>query len=309
MSLDSPSPQPAPSLRPSQRIARGVTLRLGSVLAFTIMNALVRIAADAHIPVAQVIFFRNAFAFIPIGAYIALTTGFSILRTVRPQAHAIRAVIGLTAMALLFTSLSLLPLSEATAINFSSPLFATALSAVILKEQVRAQRWVAVAVGFVGVLIMLRPDPHHLIALGALAGLGAACFAALATITVRQIAHTEPGPSIAFYFTLAGTLAGAAFLPWVWVRPDMTTWIVLASTGLFGGVGQLLMTEAIRSAPVSVIAPFDYTQLIWAGLIGYLAWGELPLWTTAAGALVVVGSSLYVLHRETRGGISLTPAR
>ncbi len=308
MAADSPTPAPTPG-RPHHRIARGVTFRLGSVLAFTIMNALVRMAADQHIPVVQVIFFRSLFAFVPIGAYMAARTGFCILATARPVAHLIRAVIGLTSMVCLFTSLSLLPLSEATAINFSAPLFATFLSAAVLKEKVGNQRWLAVAIGFVGVVVMLRPSPQQLVAVGALFGLGAACCSALATVTVRQIAATEPGPTIAFYFTLACTLASAVFLPFTWVQPDLTTLLVLACTGLVGGVGQLLMTEAIRSAPVSIIAPFDYTQLIWAGAIGFFAWGELPRWTTVAGALVIVGSSLYILHRETRRGISLTPAR
>jgi drug/metabolite transporter (DMT)-like permease len=156
-----------------------------------------------------------------------------------------------------------------------------------------------VAVGFVGVLIMIRPDPTNMASLGALLGIAGALGAAGAMITVREIGKTEPGPTIVFYFTLAGTLAGLASAPFGWVTPDPLTLAVLIGVGLFGGVGQLLLTQALKVAPVAAVAPFDYTQLIWATLLGFLIWGELPRPVTVAGALVVAGSGVYILYRET----------
>jgi drug/metabolite transporter (DMT)-like permease len=128
--------------------------------------------------------------------------------------------------------------------------------------------------------------------------LTAAVGSAMAMVQIRQIAVTEKGATIVFYFTLAGTLLGLSVSVFNWVTPDRATLAVLILSGLIGGVGQLFLTEAIRVAPVGVVAPFDYTQLIWATALGYLIWGELPQPVTLAGAAVVAASGLYILHRE-----------
>jgi drug/metabolite transporter (DMT)-like permease len=123
---------------------------------------------------------------------------------------------------------------------------------------------------------------------------------AAAMVAIRQIAVTEKGPTIVFYFTLAGTVLGLAGSLFHWVTPDLATLALLVVGGLIGGVGQLFLTEAIRVAPVGVVAPFDYSQLIWATALGFLVWGELPHPATVAGALVVAASGVYILHRELR---------
>jgi drug/metabolite transporter (DMT)-like permease len=193
-----------------------------------------------------------------------------------------------------------MPLTEATALSFSAPLFMTALSALILHEKVGRHRWAAVAVGFVGVLIMIRPDPAHMATIGAIYALVGALGSAGAMIAIRQISQTEPGPRIVFYFTLAGAVVGLASLPFGWVMPDPLTLTLLILAGVVGGVGQLLLTQAIRLAPVGAVAPFDYTQLVWASLIAYAAWGETPRPATLIGAAVVAASGLYIVYRETR---------
>jgi drug/metabolite transporter (DMT)-like permease len=134
------------------------------------------------------------------------------------------------------------------------------------------------------------------VTLGVLSALGAAG----AMVAIRQIADTERGPTIVFYFTSAGTALGLAGSLGHWVIPDPMTLALLVSCGLIGGVGQLLLTEAVRAAPVGVVAPFDYTQLIWATMFGLLIWGELPRATTLAGAVVVAASGVYIMHRELR---------
>lgn len=274
-------------------------LRVAAMACLAGLFALVKVASERGVPVFEILFFRNAFAFIPIAIYIARTSGFGVLRTTRPMAHVTRALVGLTGMVGGFMAVSYLPLTEATALSFSAPLFMTALSVPLLKEQVGPHRWAAVAVGFVGVLIMIRPDPAHMASIGVIFALIGAVGAALAMVTIRQISVTEPGPRIVFYFTLAGAVAGLASLPFGWVMPDAQTLALLVLMGVLGGIGQLLLTEAIRVAPVAVVAPFDYTQLIWASLIAFFVWSELPKATTLAGAALVAASGVYILYRET----------
>ncbi|MDD3837285.1 MAG: DMT family transporter, partial [Phenylobacterium sp.] len=228
----------------AQRIGLGIAYRVGAMACMAAMFAGVKWTAGQGIPVLEIVFFRNAFAFIPLAIYILPTTGLRVLKTRRPLGHLARAVVGLTGMVCGFFAASLLPLTESTAISFAAPLFMTALSALILKEKVGKHRWGAVAVGFVGVLIMVRPSPTEFANVGVLFGLAGALGAAGAMIAIREIGRTEPGPTIVFYFTLAGMLFGLASLPFAWVTPEPFTLAILVVMGLLGGVGQLLLTQA-----------------------------------------------------------------
>ncbi len=289
----------SPIERPvAQTPGLGIVLRVLAMALMAVLAAIVKACAERGVPVLQIIFFRNAFAFIPVMLYIWRTSGFGVLRTRRPGAHLTRSAVGLTGMVCGFTAVSLLPLTQSTAISFSAPLFMVALSALILKEPVSLHRGLAVAVGFVGVLIMVHPDPRQFAGVGVLFAIAAAAGSAGAMIAIREISRTEPGPTIVFYFTLAGAMVGLASLPFGWVMPSPGVLGLLVAAGLIGGTGQLLLTEAIRRAPVAVVAPFDYTQLVWAGLIGFLVWGETPAMLTLIGAMVVAASSTYILWRE-----------
>lgn len=263
-----------------------------------LLSALVKWTGSRGIPVFEIILFRNLFAFVPLGLYIWRTTGFEVLKTKRPFGHLVRSAVGLTGMVCGFSAVQHLPLTEATALQFTSPLFMTALSALLLSEKVGRHRWGAVLVGFVGVLIMARPLPGQMnipgVTLGVLSALGAAG----AMVAIRQIADTERGPTIVFYFTLGGVAIGLVGSAFGWVTPDPLTLAMLVVAGLIGGVGQLFLTEALRQAPIGVIAPFDYTQLIWAALLGLVIWGELPHPLTLMGAVVVAASGVYILRRE-----------
>jgi len=157
-----------------------------------------------------------------------------------------------------------------------------------------------VLVGFVGILIMVRPEPGQMNLTGAGLGVLSALGAAGAMVAIRQIATTEKGPTIVFYFTLGGTLLGLAGCLFGWVTPDPLTLAMLILGGVVGGVGQLFLTEALRVAPIGVVAPFDYSQLIWAAVIGYLVWAEVPRFSTILGAIVVAASGAYILNREMR---------
>jgi drug/metabolite transporter (DMT)-like permease len=288
-----------PAANPSHhRNGLGIAYRMMAMACIACLSASVRWTGQRGIPVFEIVFFRNAFAFIPLGLYIWRTTGWTVLKTQRPLGHLHRSAVGLIGMICSFNALQRLALTDATAFTFAAPLFMTALSALMLGEFVGRHRWGAVIVGFIGVLIMVRPEPGHMNVAGVAFALAAALGSALAMVQIRQIATTEKGATIVFYFTLAGTVVGLAGSLVHWVTPDPETLGVLIVGGLIGGVGQLLLTEAIRVAPVGVVAPFDYSQLIWAAILGFLVWGELPHAATIAGALVVAASGIYILHRE-----------
>jgi len=179
------------------------------------------------------------------------------------------------------------------------PLFATALSVPLLGEKVGWRRWTAVIVGFTGILLMVRPgasifDPANMIAL-----LSAVLYA-LAVIAMRQLGKTERSTTTTLYFTVACTIVSGAMLPFVWRTPGLLDLIPLVMLGLLGGFGQLLMTLAYRSAPPAIVAPFDYVAMVWATAYGFLLWGDVPTAGALAGAAIVIGSGLYIIHRETR---------
>lgn len=290
----------AASNLPPERPALGIAYRVAAMACMACLSAIVKWTGERGTPVFEIIFFRNAFAFLPLGLYIWRTTGFEVLKTRRPGGHLARSTVGLVGMVCGFSAVQYLPLTEAAAFNFTSPLFMTALSALLLKEVVGRHRWAAVVVGFIGVLIMVRPQPGNFNLVGVSLALAGAAGAAGAMVAIRQISATERGATIVFYFTLAGTVMGLAGSLVHWVTPDVLTLAILVLGGLVGGVGQLFLTEAIRVAPVGVVAPFDYTQLIWATGLGFLIWGELPHVATVVGAIVVAASGVYILHRELR---------
>jgi drug/metabolite transporter (DMT)-like permease len=282
-------------------VALGISYRVAAMACMAILATIVKWTGQAGVPVFEIILFRNLFAFVPLGLYIWRTTGFEVLKTQRPMGHLVRATVGLSGMVCGFSALQHLPITEATALQFASPLFMTALSALLLSERVGRHRWAAVIVGFIGVLVMARPVPGHFNLVGVSLGLMAALGAAGAMVAIRQISDTERGPTIVFYFTLGGTILGlVGCLLFSWVVPDWKIAALLVVGGIVGGVGQLFLTEALRQAPIGVVAPFDYTQLIWATGLGLLLWGEVPHLTTVVGAVLVAGSGVYILHRELR---------
>jgi drug/metabolite transporter (DMT)-like permease len=291
-----------------QHAGLGIALRVAAMALFAVMSAIIKWCGGHGVPVFQMVFFRSAFAFVPLGLYIWRTTGPRVLITRRPLGHLARASIGIIGMTCSFSAVQHLPLTAATALGFAAPLFMTALSAPVLGETVGPHRWSAVAVGFLGVLIMVRPDPGQMNLIGAGFALGGAVASAGAMVTIREIGKTERGPTIVFYFTLGGVAVGLASLPFGWVLPSPDILALLVVMGLIGGLGQMLMTEALRVAPVGVVAPFDYIQLIWASLIGFGVWGEVPQGATLAGAVVVAASGGYILWREIRQSRAHPPA-
>jgi len=286
---------------------KAIGLKLFSALLFAMMSALVRQLGDVA-PVGQLVFFRSACAIPPVLLIYALRGELmATLYTKRPLGQLGRGLLSICGMFSNFSSLTRLPLADATALGFASPLITVALAAVILKEKVRFFRWAAVMVGFVGVIVMLIPHldvSHYAGVAGATAAAGAAfgIFSAFCNagtvIQTRRLTQSETTSSIVFYFSLATTCAGAVTLPFAWYTPTMSELLMLISLGVLGGLAHIFLTESYRYAAASVIAPFDYSSLLWAVLLGYWMFGELPQALVYLGSAIVVCAGLFVIFRE-----------
>jgi drug/metabolite transporter (DMT)-like permease len=293
-------------------IPYAIAIKLLSVLMLSMMSALIR-AAGSTFPLGEIVFFRSAFALLPIFViYAARNELLSAVRTKRPFGHLGRGLLGIASMFLNFAALARLPLMDATAISFAAPLITVILAAVILGEHVRAYRWWAVGLGFVGVIVMLWPylDIWSMFYVGSQARtIGVlcamvACFTNAGTvIQTRRLTDSESTPAIVFYFSLTCGLAGLLTLPFGWVMPTHMEFFGLVMIGVLGGLSHLLLTESYRLAPASAVAPFDYTAMIWAFLLGYIVFGELPSAFVFVGAAIVVACGLFVIWREHRLGI------
>jgi drug/metabolite transporter (DMT)-like permease len=280
----------------------GVGLRCLNATCFAIMGALLKIASLHGANLAELIFYRSLAAIVPVSIWAFATGGLQAVRVRSPMAHATRSAVGITSMIFTFGALTLLPLAQATTISYSAPIAATALSALLLAEQVGPRRWAAVVVGFVGVLFAADPFADHVPLFGLLVGLAAALSQAGVMITIRQIAEKESITAIVFWFTIATTAAAACVMPIFGQAHDLGMLAMLVCAGLFGGFGQIAMTASLRYAPVSVVMPFDYLQMVWATLIGWLVLGNVPVPSMLAGAALIVASGLYTAYREQRRG-------
>jgi drug/metabolite transporter (DMT)-like permease len=293
-------------------ILKGTFLKLVSVLMFAVMQAFVRALGEA-VPIGQVVFFRAFFAILPVLVIYAWRGElWTAAHTKRPLGHVGRGSIGLAGMFFNFGSLARLPLAEATAISFASPLVTVALAALMLHERVRIYRWSAVGIGFLGVILMLVPhfDAVRLAAshtatqtAGAAMALAGAFCNAGAVIQTRRLTDTETTSSIVLYFSFICSVGGLLTLPFGWIMPSPWELFLLVSIGVLGGVAHLILTESYRFAPASVIAPFDYTAIIFAFLIGYAVFGEVPTFVVIVGAAIVVAAGLFVLWRERQLGL------
>ena len=290
----------------------GIVLKIASALAFTLMSAGVKLVAERY-PIGEVVFFRSAFALVPLLAWLSWRGDLiNAVRTDDLKGHLLRGIISTSGMFAGFIALSYLPLSDAVAIGYASPLITVVLAALILKETVRAYRWSAVVVGFVGVIIMLLPHLNGSIVaqglaggagVGALFALFAACCSAGATIQIRRLMVRERTGAIVFYFSLLTTFMGLMTIVLGWRMPDLADAVLLVVIGILGGIGQILLTLSYRHADTSVIAPFEYTTMLWAVLIGWFAFSQLPQATVVAGGLIVAAAGCFVLWRERQLGL------
>ena len=284
----------------------GIAYKLASVVGFTVMSACVKAASEGA-PTVEVCFFRAFFALLTIMAVLAWRGEFpAAIYTANPWGHVWRGLTALASMICNFTALACLPLPDAIALGYASPLFLTIFAAVLLGEVVRSFRWTAVAVGLTGVLIVLWPRLDVLRggvgspveALGAACAMTGAATGALGAILASRLVVGERTSTIVFYFSAIASAGFLLTLPFGWVVPDAFTCLLLVITGVLGGFSQLAVTESYRHAETSTVAPFEYTSMLFGMALGYFLFSELPTATMLLGSTIVVAASLYVIWRE-----------
>ena len=282
---------------------RGMLLMLASVALFSLMDAGLKLLS-AHYPPFQVAALRGLSSLPLVLAWALWTVGPRALLRVRWPLHLLRGVLGIAMMASFVYALKRLPLSTAYSIFFVAPLLITAVSVPILGEKVGPRRWSAIAVGLVGVLVVLRPTGEGMLTWAGLAVLVAAFGYAVSAITVRVLARTDPSQAITFWLLALMALgAGALALPgWVPLRAQ-DLWIV-GGIGVAGAIGQYAITEAFRLAEASRVAPLEYSALVWGLLLDLTLWGVLPDAVTWIGAAIIIASGLYLIRREKAQGES-----
>jgi drug/metabolite transporter (DMT)-like permease len=277
---------------------QAIAVMCAGVSCLSVSDALAKWLIEHYDPM-QIIFMRNLVALPIVGAFILARSGRSAFATSHLRVHALRGLLSVGAAYAFFSALGVLPHAEATSLVFAAPLFITALSVPLLGEHVGWRRWSAVIVGFAGVLVIVQPGAATFQAASTLP-LVAALLYALIMLSTRWIDRRESTWTMMFYMALFPTLfAGLAVLP-SWRALQVADLPFIAAIAVFGTVGVTLISHAFRLGHAAVVAPFDYTALIWASLLGWLVWGEIPGSWTYAGAVVIIASGIYIVMRESR---------
>lgn len=298
----------------SHRPGLAVLLKLSAIFLFTVMSAIIKATSD-DVPPGEAVFFRSFFAIPVILVWLTLRGQLrNGLLTRNPMGHVWRGLLGTTGMGLTFAGLGLLPLPEVTAIGYATPIFTLILAALMLGERIRLIRISAVVLGLIGVLIMLWPrlgggTVQDGATLGAILVLGATLTRALVQIHIRQLVQTENTAAIVFYFSVTASLISLLTLPFGWEMPSAETAALLVLAGLIGGVAQILVTSSYRFGPASMLAPYDYASMIFAILIGYVWFSELPTAVMLTGAALVIAGNILVIWREHQLGLERAKAR
>ncbi len=288
----------------------GITLKIASTVAFTGMATLIKLASERY-PVGELTFFRSFFAIIPVLVWVGWRGELPhVFYTKHIGQHLIRSVAGAGAMFCGFTALALLPIADATAIGYAAPLLTVVFAVLLLGEKVYIYRWSAVAVGLVGVLVILSDyvipgsserSEHNVV--GAAFAVGGAVLGALAATQVRSLVRYESAATIVVYFSLFTALFSLATLPFGWKMPLLSDVWMLVAAGIFGGLGQVFLTQSYRFGDASLIAPFDYTSMVWAVIVSVLVFSTWPTGIVLFGAGIVIAAGLFVIWRERQLGI------
>ncbi len=276
----------------------GITLMTIGVASLCVSDAMAKTLTQHYAPI-QIMFLRNLIA-LPFAILIAWRMGGAgALRSRTPMAHLLRGILWIGATVLFFTSIRYLGLAEATALIFVAPLFITAISAVFLKEQVGWRRWSAVLVGFAGVLVIVRPGTAAF-EMVMLLPVATAFVYALLMLSARFVDSAESVWTLLLYLTGAGVVLSAGIVPFFWQAVRAEDLWLFAGIALFGTAGMTLMTQAFRLAPAAVVAPLDYTALVWATGLGWLFWNEVPDSVTFVGAGIIILSGVFTILRERK---------
>jgi drug/metabolite transporter (DMT)-like permease len=281
-----------------QATAKGILLMLMSLFMLTCSDAATK-WLGADYPAGQIICFRAVFSLLPIMIMITFRGGIASLAIIDRRGQAWRAFYFAVGSSLIAISMIVLPIADAAAILYAGPLIITALAVPMLKERVGWRRWTAIAAGFAGIVIMLRPTPSAIQWLGLLP-LAAAFCSSMRDIYARRLGTSESANSMMFWSAVATVLLGGVSLPFAWTTPITVDWGLLAVSGILIGVAHYLMIEAYRICEAATIAPFKYSGILWAVLFGYFVWGDIPDAFILSGGALVIASGLYILNRETQ---------
>lgn len=314
-----------PAAMTQHRPGRAIALKLCAVFLFMVMAALIKAASDA-VPPGQAVFFRSLFAMPIIMLWLwqqgHLHDG---LKVNNLWGHVWRGLFGTTAMALTFSGLALLPLPEVTAIGYATPMFTVLFAALFLGERVRLFRLSAVALGLIGVMIVIAPRLStsdggygQTATIGAIAVLIAAILRALVQIHVRRLVQTDSTSAIVFYFSLTAVCLSLLTLPLglifpsailTWTAPGLGILSLIVCAGLIGGIAQIMITSSYRFGTASMLAPFDYSSMIFASLIGWLVFSEVPTPAILLGAGLVIAGGVLIIWRERQLGLDRSKSK
>jgi len=297
--MDLPSPKfpqgYAQAWREASPEVRGILLMCASTLCFSVMHVMIRYAAsDLH--AFQIAFFRNVFGFI-VFLPILLSQGTGFLRTDRLAMHGVRSLFNIAAMLMFFYALSVTEVAHVTALGFSAPIFAGVLSVIVLGERFRARRWGAIAIGFLGMLVIVRPGFIPLELGTVLVICSALCWSIVLTF-IKVMSRTESSLTIVAYMNIFLAVYALGPALWVWRWPTAEGWILLAAIAVFGTVAQMCVSQSLKESEPTLVMPFDFLRLIWVAILGAWVFGEYPdryVWT---GGAIIFASGIYLAYRE-----------
>lgn len=289
---------PAAAIAPQARPMLGILLRLGAVLVIGVMFLLVKMAGNRGVHVTESLFWRQL-AGLPVAiVWLWLSNDLRSIRTTRVGGHALRMVLGIGAMGLNFTSMILLPMADATTFGFATQIFAAILAALFLAEPTGKYRWGAVIMGFVGILIALRPGQSDINETGIIVALLGALLTGCTVIQLRRLTRTETPGAIVFWFSLTSILPLGIAQFFMATSHDAETWAIIGGLSLAGAVGQILLTASLRYASVATIMTIDYGSLIWSAMLGYAVFSDVPSASVLQGAPLIILAGLVIAWRE-----------
>ncbi|MFC4270211.1 EamA family transporter [Sneathiella chungangensis] len=277
---------------------KGIFLFCSAIFFFAVMDTIVKYANETYPPV-QVVWARYFFHTVLMAAILLPKHGTRLIRTKALKMQLIRSIFLLLATVSFFTAVKYVPLADAAALGATAPLFVIIFSVILLKEKVNVRRWVAVAIGFGGAMIVLRPgmlEIHPALFLV----IGTSIFYSLYQISTRFLSGIDDPVTTITYSALVGTVVMSAVVPFFWVMPDLHGWLILGVIGFIGGFSHFIIIKAFDYTAASTVAPFQYTQLIWMAVFGYFVFGNFPDNFTILGAVIIVASGLYILYRENQ---------
>ena len=288
--------------------AFGIWTFIGNLLLMALLSAAVRELVNRDYPLSEVLLFRYLFASGFFWIILLSTAGLAGLATQRPLDHGIRSISGIVSLGLLYFAITRIPIADATALAYAAPIFITVLSIFLLGEVIGLQRWLAVIAGFIGVLLIARPEADGW-DIGVIAAAGSALTGALVAIWLRKLSSSEKSVSIGIYYNNLGTLVCLVWVLWSgWLTPrDADLWLFLGF-GLGCGMQQWLLTVSFRYAEASLLAPFEYLAMVFAAIVGFVFWGEVPVVTTWIGGAIIAASGLFIFMRRQKRNPSPGPA-